>query len=479
MSEFEYEDVNVSIERNILTGLIVSTEFVREIVTIYNHTFFQNRAAKKLARWAISYYKQYGKCPGKDIQSIYDSNVRKGILQESEEDYIANILEGLSSDWEHNQENFNVEYLLDEAESFFSQRNMQMLADDIKNALSNGDIEDAQDIISRYKMVARPKTRGVDPFTDEERIIAAFEKSSKPLFKMPGAAGQILNTHLFRTGFVAFQAPEKVGKSFWLQEMAIRAVRQRCKVAIFEMGDMSEADRICRIHSYIAKRPFDRDKQEGDIVDIKIPSLIEEDGEYIITYTEDKARVIGPGYAVKNGKIWSKRIKGRIKIAEYPSDTGSITDISNVLDKWEVYENFIPDVVIIDYADIVAPEDTSKSERGQINDIWKAMRRLAQQRQCLVLTATQADAKSYNVSSQTRKNYSEDKRKYSHVTAIFSLNQTPQEKVNGVLRIGTILAREGKWHPTMEAVVVQCLDIGRPYIDSYVTFADHYDNDDE
>ena len=57
------------------------------------------------------------------------------------------------------------------------------------------------------------------------------------------------------------------------------------------------------------------------------------------------------------------------------------------------------------------------------NEIWKNLRALSQSRNCLVLTATQADAKSYEKNVLTMSNYSEDKRKFAHVTAMYGLNQ--------------------------------------------------------
>ena len=46
----------------------------------------------------------------------------------------------------------------------------------------------------------------------------------------------------------------------------------------------------------------------------------------------------------------------------------------------------IPDVIIVDYADILAPEDTRQSEkRHQVDETWKALRRLSQEWHALVI----------------------------------------------------------------------------------------------
>ena len=72
------------------------------------------------------------------------------------------------------------------------------------------------------------------------------------------------------------------------------------------------------------------------------------------------------------------------------------------------------------------------------------------------------------------KNFSEDKRKYAHVTAMYGLNQDPQdrEKKIGLMRINEIVVREGDFSNTKEVTVIQNLARGRPFLGSYYNFAD-------
>jgi hypothetical protein len=66
-------------------------------------------------------------------------------------------------------------------------------------------------------------------------------------------------------------------------------------------------------------------------------------------------------------------------------------------------------------------------------------------------------------------NFSEDKRKFSHATAFLTLNQTPEEKRLGVIRIGELFVREKKYDINKQVTVLQCLDLGKPYITSFFT----------
>ena len=56
---------------------------------------------------------------------------------------------------------------------------------------------------------------------------------------------------------------------------------------------------------------------------------------------------------------------------------------------------------------------------NQINTTWKQLRALSQDRHCLVVTATQANAGSYTREApMDRRSFSEDKRKLAHATGI-------------------------------------------------------------
>ena len=157
-----------------------------------------------------------------------------------------------------------------------------------------------------------------------------------------------------------------------------------------------------------------------------------------------------------------------IKLSSHANGTLSVKQIRAMLSVWEKQDEFVPDLIVIDYADLLIGE--TKEFRHLQNEIWKDLRRLSQEKgQPLVVTATQADAASYERNKLTLSNFSEDKRKYSHVTAMYSLNQDTKgrEKEIGILRIGELLIREGDFSVGNEVYVLQNLRRGRPVISSF------------
>jgi len=134
----------------------------------------------------------------------------------------------------------------------------------------------------------------------------------------------------------------------------------------------------------------------------------------------------------------------RIRISTWSNRTLSVQGIEQQLDSWENQEEFVPDVIVIDYADLLVP-NTRIDFRHQQNFIWMDLRGLSQN--------------------------SEDKRKYGHVTAMYGLNQTWEEKRKGIMRINQLVVREDDFDIGNEVHVLQRLQIGRPFIGSFFRFS--------
>jgi hypothetical protein len=94
------------------------------------------------------------------------------------------------------------------------------------------------------------------------------------------------------------------------------------------------------------------------------------------------------------------------------------------------------------------------------------MRALSQEIDCLVVTATQANAASYKSELMGRWNFSEDKRKLAHCTGMIGINATVKEQDRGIQRLNWIVLREGEFSYTKCVNVANCLAISNPAIRS-------------
>ena len=121
---------------------------------------------------------------------------------------------------------------------------------------------------------------------------------------------------------------------------------------------------------------------------------------------------------------------------------------------------------MIDYCDILNMYYAQFEGRDCINETWKRLRALSQRRHCLLITATQSDADSYDRGTMTMKNFSDDRRKIDSVTGVIGINQSPSEKKRGIMRLNWVALRDDEFQQSHCVHIAGCLAIGNPAIRS-------------
>lgn len=510
-------------ERKILIGLITSTEFIRRIYDSFNLNLIGSATAKRIATWCIEYYNVYKEAPGKQIEDIFFEKVKKGLPKDIAEEIEEDILPGLSDEYANSS--FNVDHLVDKCLEYLSEKHLIQHSEDVIKLAKAGRLLDAEKLQGEFKPVAKNITTGIDLSDPSilDRIDHAFSSTSECLIKYPGALGKFWNSQMVRGGFVALLAREKMGKTWQLLEMGIRAASQGQRVAYFSAGDMNEDQLLKRICINRSKKS-DKEEYSGkmyepvrdcvlnqnDTCDLKVresnfgiftgkpPDLLRKElniRELIEAYKNnpdykechnckkytqnsmlgvpflkeiDVGDPLIPDEAKKAVKSFFVKQKKRFKLSCHPSGTLTVKKSLAIMDIWEKQDGFVPDVVLYDYPDIMTDEH-QKDFRAKQNQIWMDMRGVADTRKCLVVDVTQADADSYTKDTLRLENFSEDKRKYAHVTAFYGMNQDKdgREKDLGILRYNELVIREGDFSVNNQVTVLRNLRRGLPFLTSY------------
>lgn len=516
-----------SLERRIIIGLIVSTEYIQKIRDRWKTEYIQSSAAKRLSSWCIEHYDEYQKAPFKDIEGIYFEKLRttsipKDLAEEIEED----ILPDLSDEYEKGLP-FNLDYLYKQTRNYFKERRLELHNEEVQDLIDEGDLDAADALAESYKAEIDVEEEGLELGSERSLIEMrnAFNQNLQHVVTYPGTLGEMWNDQFVRGGFVAFMGPEKRGKTFRLMDIAMRAVTKRANVAFFQAGDMTEAQQLKRIGVYLARKS-DKQKYCGatfvPVKDCLLSQLNQCDStdresdtgplEHLTRSDDDSPFKVRPrininelvkafykdkGYApcyncpkwMSHGAIWLKqraavrplqaneaetaldkffkKHKKRFKLSTHVSKTLTVRKMKAILDIWEKQDGFVPDLIALDYADLL--EDETKEFRHKQDSIWAQLRGLPQDRNCLLITATQADASSYTQDRLGMSNFTEDKRKLAHVTAMYGLNQDAKgrEKAMGLIRINEIVVREGDFASKNQVYVMQNLQCGRPFMGSF------------
>jgi len=137
-----------------------------------------------------------------------------------------------------------------------------------------------------------------------------------------------------------------------------------------------------------------------------------------------------------------ENIPGKLIVKEYPTKSASVNTIKAHLDKL-ISRDLKPDIIIVDYADLLRPSSTLREKRHELETIYEQLRGLAQEHKCCVWTASQTNRSGLNAEVITMESISEAFNKCFVADFIFSISRTSEDKLNNQGRIFIAKNRNG------------------------------------
>ena len=508
---------DAQIERYILIALITSENVCRNLYPMYSTDYFQTKLTKEVSKWCIDFFENYDTAIQQEIQSVFEMKSKAGRIDPDLEEEIEKFLANLSEEYEEWQD-FNENYYIEMGRDYFKKRSFAILADQIRESTEEGDVDEAERLYSNFVQIKKEMsvTRDVTDPDEVDKMRQDAETKPSFLFQPPGAFGKVVGP-IKRRSFVGVLGGEKSGKTYVMQAFAIPAMRQGCNVAMIETGDLSQEELDDRFNSYWTKKvPNDYDEgwhyeplmdciynQLNECEHSKAKELIatrDENGKikFNIDFNDDAIyesheRCIecwldrSTRHLFKGSVWWQKKYisqwtwgevkqkmrqfrkwhrRGKILTEAFPMYSIRASDVRDWCINKQKQEGFVPDVLIVDYPDILLPE-RDEEPRHQENKKWMILRRISQEFDCCVIVPTQADAKSYSKDSITLDNFSEDKRKFGHVTHFFAINKNKVEEQLGCARFDRLLLRESSAKIVQQATMLQFLGVDQPHVASF------------
>ena len=466
------EKVEMSVERRILSNLIMSTPLLAKCYKAGNPIMFESTMSRTVATWVWDFFARTDSAPGTAINDIYRQ--RASELKDADADMVFTFLSSCSEEWLPSNLAYSTEMTL----KYFRLRALALLSEKIVRAVQTGDISAGEHAIADYVKPDVKKSTKVDMFHDAAIISQAFDKTDEELFVMPGELGCVIGSFI-REDFIAFIGPPKSGKTWWLMTFAVQAALQGQKVLYVSL-EMSEAQTVRRFWQMLTGT-----SQYGE--EVNWPEFEESGDSFkIVDGKMQTEKVDSQPVCISRLQQTIRRVSrtGDLQVVTYPSRSLSVKGLEADLKDMEVYESFVPTVICVDYADIMDLGPGS-DEREKINRTWISLRGLASKIKGIVATVSQTGRETVGGSKDATENtVSEDIRKVAHVTKMITINHTQEEKARGIVRLACNTSRDGT--PIVDQVVcTSCLAIGRPYLDcrllSYVDMSteEQYVNDDD
>ncbi len=181
------------------------------------------------------------------------------------------------------------------------------------------------------------------------------------------------------------------------------------------------------------------------------------EGKTVIHYTLELAdSVVGTRYdcclsgvSLRDHKLNKEKIfdvvsevDGHLIIKEYPTKSASTNTIKTHIEKLRK-RGIEPDMIIVDYADLLRPIRNSSEKRHELENIYEELRAIAQVYDCPLWTASQTNRSGLNAEVITMEAISEAFNKCFVADFICSLSRTVEDKNANTGRVFIAKNRNG------------------------------------
>lgn len=486
-SAIRVRKVESSDEKQLAIGCIVSDSFVAMTSSIVDLKLLEVSYVRTVVEWCFDYYREFGSAPYDSIQGIFQT--KKHEVNKNSVRIIDTLLESINEQYVKEEGRFDVDFNIKRISAYMHRRKLETLFTKGQKLLELNKIDKIDELVHTHLKtdLVEYTERPSNTFDIENIRNLDALKEKNELFYLEGAVGELLGP-LCRTWFVGFMGPKKRGKSWMVAELAWQGLLSRLKVYVASV-EMSEYDYDVRMCQRATALP----RNEKDDTTFPRFTCMKFDG-CTYKHKEDQEPcefcrgkrnnrfILGLYTGGKNSrgrkKILTsanieKLIKGNTYLKNfrrksYPPYACTMDDIEADLDYLAYTEGFIADIVLTDYADIIGPSRYEKTtdNRDRIDNVWRGHKRLAKNRDCLVVTVTHSNKKSDGKKVLHANDAVEDIRKIAHVDLMATLNQTIDEKRLGVWRMSVCAHRHMYFDEARQVTMLRNLFIGQPILDS-------------
>lgn len=415
---------------------------------------------KDIVSRVYDYIDEYKEPPGEHIADLLEDKLTSDNKREVRT--YQDILDSLFDV----RESINAEYVVNKLEEFVKRQSLRAVAVELAKELqkdTEDSLEKAQALISSANNVS---LKVFDPglrMSDIDKVLNFLNNQTSafptgiPEFDKRGFGPT-------RKEMLIYIADTKTGKTWCMIHLAKMVLMNNLRTVhiSLEMSEEKVAQRYVqtffamskRDQKYVVRR-FNKDKsghidfEEREVT----PKFHMEDPD-----VEEKLRA--------EMTRWQKRILDNIIIKQFPTGKLTIGELEAYLDNLEITEKFVPDLLIVDYPDLMQLKGGGREYRHALADVYKQIRGIGVARNIATACPTQANRDAAGAKFVGRKNVSEAYAKIADADLALTYSQTEMEKKLGLARLSVIAGRNDEDNLTV--VLSQNYGMGQYVVDSIV-----------
>jgi len=400
------------IQRGILHLSLKDKSFFTEVMNLIKPEYFDYSPHSKMYESIVEFYSEYRKLPTPPV--LMEEVKSKINERENFSDYMEEINSISSMD---SSEIVDEQYYMGLVEKFAKESSMKEAIKSSIGLIEEGRASEVEHVVKEALMVGRDIDHGQIYFKDvKNRWIREISQKEQERFP---TIFPVCNAHLeggnSRGELCVAVAPPGVGKSIFLVNQSVKTLISNKKV-LFVTLEMSQDKVAKRFDSIMTHIPYN--------------SLVKPQSQ-----TELNER----------HKIFKAKFpNAELVIKEFPTGTVNANSIRQLLNQLALHQDFIPDMIAVDYLELMLPIRKTDQEHTAQMRIAEELRAIGQEHNVLMWTVTQTNRDGESVELITKREMGGSYDKIKPVDWAVSLNQTSEEYDSGEMRAYVLKARDAK-----------------------------------
>ena len=379
----------------VLSSLLTHKEFLVNIHDIISEEYFENQAQKWAIKEVLNYYDKYHTTPSLDILKVELQKVDNEVLQIAIKEQLK--LAFVTSD-------DDLEYVQEEFTNFCKNQQLKKALMSSVDLLKAGDFDGIRFIVDNALKAGQDKNIGHEYAKDIE---SRYRENSRETVPTPWPRiNNLLQGGLGNGDFGLIFGNPGGGKSWSLVAIGGEAVRLGFNVIHYTL-ELGEDYVGKRYDAFFTKIPVNKVDSHKDKISELIPQL-----------------------------------PGKLIIKEYPTGKATISTVESHIAK-ATSMGSKPDLVIIDYVDLLASRKTNRERKDEIDDIYTSTKGLARELDIPIWSVSQVNRAGANDNVIQGDKAAGSYDKIMITDFCMSLSRKKEDKVNNTGRFHLMKNRYG------------------------------------
>ncbi len=383
-------------QSKILTSLLTDVKYTKQILDIIEISYFDSDSNKFIIKNIKEYFKKYKTNPTMEALKVLIDDVDNDVLKTS-------IVDSLRNAWQH-RESPDLEFVKEKSLEFCKNQV-------VKNAIMESvELLESQRYDEIKTIIDDAMKAGVETDIGHEYITGLEERLTKQtrlcLPTQWDSVNDLMDGGLAGGELGVIVAPAGIGKSWTLQALGAEAVKKGKTVVHYTL------------------------ELNAQYVGLRYDTIVSGQPTGNLQYYKEEVQQ----------KI--SKLKGELIIKYYPTRTASVNTLTAHLQQCEM-RGIKPDLVIVDYADIMKSTQHFNEKRHQLGHIYEELRGMAGEFDIPVWTASQANRSALEEDVIGAEKVSEDYSKVMTADFVMSMSRKVEDKIANTGRFHVIKNRFG------------------------------------